>query len=77
MNGWKEMESAPRDGTQILVARNNDCGWDYFVVWWSDTDPLYPWHEEYNSFVEDRFDYWCEIEAPYVIDDVDLWEESL
>jgi hypothetical protein len=65
---WKEMDSAPRDGTPILVARNNDVSWEFYVVWWT-RDPVYPWSAEWNAYPEERLDYWRPLpEPPY-----DIW----
>lgn len=66
---WSDMDDAPRDGREILVARNNGCSWDYYTVWWSDTGDGYPWLSDGNAYAGDRFDMWCEIHEPY-----DIWE---
>lgn len=31
MNDWREMDTAPRDGTSVLVVEDGQ----YFVAWWS------------------------------------------
>ncbi|RVL37962.1 hypothetical protein [Sinorhizobium meliloti] len=61
---WQEMESAPLDGTQILVARDNGCGFEYYTVWWSRHDKDYPWQSDHNAHAVDRFDYWSPIKEP-------------
>ena len=65
MSEWQEMATAPRDGTQILVCRNNDVFWEYDVVRWSGRDPDYPWATDYNAYPEGRLDYWRPLEPPY------------
>ncbi|QIG67971.1 hypothetical protein EVB55_036 [Rhizobium phage RHph_Y68] len=62
-NGWISMDEAPRDGTEILVARNNGCGWDYYTVWRS-LDRAYPWTSDNNSYPEDYFSAWKPIGGP-------------
>lgn len=58
MNGWMEMDTAPRDGTPILALYDLNCGsYDLVVVWWT-SDQDYPWHSFGNSFVEHRIAYW-------------------
>lgn len=69
-NGWLDMSLAPKDGTQILVAYNNDCSWDYFVVWWyrQDEADYYPWNADHNAYPEDKFSAWKSLEGePYEI----------
>lgn len=55
--------SEPKDGTQILAARYNGCGFEYAVVWWTGNQP-YPWEAGFNSYPEDRFDQWARIRSP-------------
>lgn len=64
MIGWQEMETAPRDGTQILLARFNGCAWEYVVAFWSESDGTYPWQGDCNAYPDDRMDYWQPIIAP-------------
>lgn len=71
-NGWQDMETAPRDGTQILAAYNNDVFWEYFVVWYSrgflDKEE-YPWFADNNAYPEDKFSAWKPISnGPYEIE---------
>lgn len=67
-NGWLDMKDAPRDGTEILVARNNGCSWEYYTVWWSSVKTQYPWMSDSNSYPRDLFSAWKHIgEPPYEI----------
>jgi hypothetical protein len=64
--GWSfDMEAAPRDGTPINVGRDNGCGWDLLVVWWSKSASEYPWHTEGGGeYPEHRFDCWATLTPP-------------
>lgn len=64
---WRSMNTAPRDGTPILACRNNGCGWDHMVVWWSGLDSRYPWQAENTAYPEDRLDNWQPLTVPYSI----------
>lgn len=66
MMDWQEMDSVPKDGTQILVARDNGCGWDYYTVWWCPAEEHYPWRADHNAYPVDRFDYWSPITTPEI-----------
>ena len=61
---WHSMETAPRDGTEILARYHNDVSWEYRVVWWGPITPNdpYPWRCEYNSYPEGRCTEWTELE---------------
>jgi hypothetical protein len=62
---WRKMSTAPKDGTQILVRRHNDCMYEFYVVWWGgDKDEQYPWHAEHTAYPEDRLDNWLPIPGP-------------
>lgn len=66
MSGWHPMETAPRDGTQILLARCNGCAWEYVVAFWSENDDgTYPWQGDCNAYPEDRMDCWQAITEPW------------
>lgn len=57
--GWRDISTAPRDGTVIFVRRDNGCSLDYMVVWWNDThNDGYPWRSDNNAYAEDRWDEW-------------------
>lgn len=65
---WQHMETAPKDGTYILVCRNNGCAWEYVAVWYFRLDKTYPWISADNAYPEGRLDYWMPIpEPPYEI----------
>lgn len=57
--GWRDISTAPRDGTAIFVRRDNGCSTDYMVVCWNDMhNDGYPWRSDNNAYVEDRWDEW-------------------
>lgn len=64
---WKSADSAPKDGTFILVAHNNGIAWEYYIVWWHSWDISYPWQSYDNVFPENYFEYWQYIQEPYEI----------
>lgn len=69
-DGWRDMETAPKDGTEILVCRDNDLGWEYDIVYWRDTGSVYPWkiigNFQDGGYPEGRLDYWMELpDGPY------------
>lgn len=72
---WSSMESAPKDGQQILVAYDNGCSWNYYVVWWNPRDSSYPWYSYHDEYPEGRFHYWRSLmdDEPYEIDDGGWW----
>src|SRR4051794_12290144 len=65
---WQPIETAPRDGTSILVCRDNGCGWDYAVVWWWDEGGDYPWVigniPNDDAIADGRPEYWMPLPAP-------------
>lgn len=65
-NGWKPMDEALDDGTQILVCWNNGCFFEYIVVWRSWTKDT--WLSEHSEYDLDHFCAWKELgEGPYDI----------
>ena len=61
---WRTIDSAPRDGTQLLACRDNGCSWDYYVVRFGDHDEEYPWEGDGNRYAEARLDYWKPLRPP-------------
>lgn len=57
---WQPMDTAPQSKT-ILVRRHNDVCFEYYIVWWGDADPIYPWRSDYSAYPADRLDGWHEI----------------
>ena len=64
---WLPMEMAPRDGTEILARRHNDCFWEHIVLWWAD-DSVYPWKSENNAYVDGRWTEWMPIPGGIGVD---------
>lgn len=64
MGEWQPIETAPKDGTPILVARDNGCGFNYHAVWWGGT-LAHVWRDEGNNeYPADHFDWWQPIFQP-------------
>jgi hypothetical protein len=66
MSNWKKLEEAPRDGTPVLLVRNNGCSWDHVVAWYSPIRNL--WISEDIEHFQERWHYWTDLpEPPYDI----------
>lgn len=67
MAEWKEIESAPKDGTSILVCDARIRDWQQ-VVWWDDNPALgkYKWaRDDWDShWHEDMFTHWQPLQPP-------------
>ena len=61
---WQSMETAPRDGNQILIAWDNGCFYEYAVVRWAGGHLDYPWEADGNAYPEGRPDVWRFIDPP-------------
>lgn len=62
---WQPMETAPKDGTQILIALDTACGWEFDVVYWDGYDKDYPWIcGQYDGYPADRPDCWSPLTPP-------------
>lgn len=48
MSEWQPIETAPRDGTPILLSNGRSC---VHLAWYRDSDEPYPW------FLVDNFDF--------------------
>jgi hypothetical protein len=62
LNGWQTMDSAPRDGTQILVCTVVDfdgvAAWYYFTIFWTGLN----WSHQLNWLLPPQ--YWQPIPPP-------------
>lgn len=63
---WRSIDDEARSGDLVLLRRHNGCAdYEYALVWWRpDRDPEYPWHGEYNSYPDLRFDEYQPLPAP-------------
>jgi hypothetical protein len=61
---WQDISTAPKDGTEILVRRDNGCSWEHYVVWWGQNEETYPWVSDGNAYASDRFDDWMPLPPP-------------
>ena len=60
--GWRDIESAPKDGSSILVRWDNGCWTEYAVVWWSHgASKQYPWAATGTCYPSDKFDEWMHL----------------
>jgi hypothetical protein len=75
MNAWRTMDSAPRDGTEILACRDNGCAWEFYLVRWDDTDPEYPWDSGCNAYPDGRLTHWMPLTPPDTRNHAD-WGEA-
>ena len=58
---WQPIETAPKAGTEILLWLE----WGEMVIArWKNTDPVYPWSNQYNGYPEGRVDYWMPLPEP-------------
>lgn len=69
MTAWQPMETAPKDGTPVLVLFNlPDGGHAYHVVWWyAGGNPYYSWRSggRYDEiFATHSAVYWQNLPAP-------------
>lgn len=52
MNTWRDIDSAPKDGTKIIILVNDaDCGDDVIAVKWEDEDENgdYKWCDNFSG----------------------------
>ncbi len=57
---WLPMDTAPRDGREVLARRHNGVSFEHCVVWW-DGDGIYPWASNGTAYPERRLDEWHNI----------------
>ena len=69
-NGWRLMDSAPKDGREFLAVNKDKASVSYRVVYFDEdaTDKLYPWHVEdagkgFNHH-RDFFTHWKRLPEP-------------
>jgi len=56
---WRTMESAPRDGRDIIALFDNHFDYEPVVVFHVSKDHDYPWHtRDGNGFPTERLAYW-------------------
>lgn len=67
---WEAPETAPKDGTDILIAFdwNVEFGWTYDVVAWCDFVAVSGgWWANGDSMPIHDWDFWSKIESPIQI----------
>lgn len=61
---WKQMDSAPKDGTPVLVVFLYDDGEVlHRVVWW-DNVRTWPWRDEFTGYREQNAVAWMPLPEP-------------
>ena len=60
-DGWQPIETAPKDGTHILVF--NPDRQEPEVAWWSEHAPKYKWTTWDNGYLEGWAEYWQPLPA--------------
>jgi hypothetical protein len=59
--GWNPMDTAPKDGREILARRHNGVFHQHYIVWWAGNFLTYPWMGEGTAYTPDHMDEWHEI----------------
>lgn len=64
-NGWRPIETAPRDGTAVLALYDNNAYYQHVVVFYTGAK-TYEWEAEmgHNAFPECRLAYWMPLPEP-------------
>ena len=59
MNNWQPIETAPKDGTRILVNDGCDC----YVAWWLANDKYNKWFDfwAYGSYCDGEINDYLEV----------------
>ena len=61
MSGWQPIETAPKDGTRVILL--DDCGLAVIAEW--EDDLLgYPWKEDGQRAKAEIFTHWMAIPPP-------------
>jgi len=65
--GWRTMESAPKDGTPIILTCNTSSEWTQ-IAYWDDEAPNPPWNwgrdDSDSHWHAEMFTHWRPIPAP-------------
>lgn len=64
---WQTIETAPRDGTEILGARKIEGVWFYGVMHWNDAI----WSDFFEEFGTEKATHWAPITPPEPARDID------
>lgn len=57
---WKTIDSAPKDGSEILAVWSKLQEPTYAVIWWEDGE----WHEYEIEVVVDGMSHWAVLNPP-------------
>jgi hypothetical protein len=63
---WQPIDDVAKYGHSVLLARWNDCAWEYAVAFWTD-DKDYPWQSANNAYPDGRFTHYLELTPPYEV----------
>jgi hypothetical protein len=62
---WQPIETAPKDGTRILVCRDESDTYPVVVEWvnWNNTGGKW-WDNQSPAYDLDAFKFWCPLPKP-------------